>query len=219
MNKPFAIFDMDGTLVDSMAYWQRLGREYLASRGVTEGVDEVLERIKAMTMAESSALFIKTFGLPGTPESVAAEMNAVMDEHYRSDIPLKPGASAYLAALKARGTKMCVATATPEPLARACLQRLGVLEDFEFLLSCDAVGAGKDRPDVFLEAARRLGAAPAETAAFEDALFALRTAKAAGFYTVGVWDASGDGQWNEVTALADETVRDWGTAADRMKRI
>ena len=114
---------------------------------------------------------------------------------------------------------MCVATATPEPLARACLQRLGVLEDFEFLLSCDAVGAGKDRPDVFLEAARRLGAAPAETAAFEDALFALRTAKDAGFYTVGVWDASGDGHWNEVTALADETVRDWGTAADRMKRI
>ena len=219
MNKPFAIFDMDGTLVDSMVYWQRLGREYLNSRGVTEGVDEVLERIKAMTMAESSALFIETFGLPGTPESVMAEMNAVMDEHYRSDIPLKPGAADYLAVLKERGTRMCVATATPEPLARACLQRLGVLEDFEFLLSCDEVGAGKDRPDVFLEAARRLGAAPAETAAFEDALFALQTAKEAGFYTVGVWDASGDGHWNELTALADETVRDWKAAADRMKRI
>ena len=106
MDKRFAIFDMDGTLVDSMVYWQRLGREYLASRGVTEGVDEVLERIKAMTMAESSALFIETFGLPGTPETVEAEMNAVMDEHYRSDIPLKPGAADYLAALKARGTKM-----------------------------------------------------------------------------------------------------------------
>ena len=117
MNKLFAIFDMDGTLVDSMVYWQRLGREYLTAQGVTEGMDEVLERIKAMTMAESSALFIETFGLPGTPESVAAEMNAVMDEHYRSDIPLKPGAADYLAALKKRGTKMCVATATPEPLA------------------------------------------------------------------------------------------------------
>lgn len=219
MNKPFAIFDMDGTLVDSMVYWQRLGREYLNSQGVTEGVDEVLERIKAMTMAESSALFIETFGLPGTPETVEAEMNAVMDEHYRSDIPLKPGAADYLAVLKEQGTKMCVATATPEPLARDCLQRLGVLEDFEFLLSCDAVGAGKDRPDVFWEAARRLGAAPGETAAFEDTLFALRTAKDAGFYTVGVWDASGDGHWNELTALADETVRDWKAAADRMKRI
>ena len=217
MDKRFAIFDMDGTLVDSMVYWQRLGREYLASRGVTEGVDEVLERIKAMTMAESSALFIETFGLPGTPETVEAEMNAVMDGHYRSDIPLKPGAAHYLAALKARGTKMCVATATPEPLARACLERLGVLEDFAFLLSCDEVAAGKDKPDVFFEAARRLGSAPAETAAFEDALFAARTAKDAGFYTVGVYDASGDGHWNELTALSDETVRDWGAAAERMK--
>ena len=217
MNKPFAVFDMDGTLVDSMVYWQRLGREYLTAQGVTEGMDEVLERIKPMTMAESSALFIEAFGLPGTPESVMAEMNAVMDEHYRSDIPLKPGAAEYLAALRKRGTKMCVATATPEPLARACLERLGVLEDFAFLLSCDEVAAGKDKPDVFFEAARRLGSAPAETAAFEDALFAARTAKDAGFYTVGVYDASGDGHWNELTALADETVRDWSAAAERMK--
>ena len=217
MNKPFAVFDMDGTLVDSMVYWQRLGREYLTAQGVTEGMDEVLERIKPMTMAESSALFIETFGLPGTPESVMAEMNAVMDEHYRSDVPLKPGAAAYLAALKARGVKLCVATATPEPLAQACLKRLGVLEDLELLLSCDAVGAGKDRPDVFLEAARRLGAAPAETAVFEDATFALQTAKDAGFYTVGVWDASGDKRWDVMTALADETVRDWTTAAKDME--
>ncbi len=217
MNKPFAIFDMDGTLVDSMVYWQRLGREYLASQGITEGVDEVLERIKAMTMAESSALFIETFGLPGTPESVEAEMNAVMDEHYRSDIPLKPGAESYLAAMKARGTRMCVATATPEPLARACLARLGVLQDFAFLISCDEVAAGKEKPDVFIEAARRLGAAPADTAAFEDALFAARTAKEAGFYTVGVYDASGDSHWKELTALADETVRDWRAAAETIE--
>ena len=112
---------------------------------------------------------------------------------------------------------MCVATATPEPLARACLERLGVLEDFAFLLSCDEVAAGKDKPDVFFEAARRLGSAPAETAAFEDALLAARTAKDAGFYTVGVYDASGDGHWNELTALADDTVRDWSAAAERMK--
>ena len=217
MDKRACIFDMDGTLVDSMGYWDRLGREYLESRGVTEGIDEALALTAPMTMLESSELFLRTFGLSGTPESAAAEMTAVMDGHYRRDIPLKPGAADYLAALKARGTKMCVATATPEPLARACLERLGVLEDFAFLLSCDEVAAGKDKPDVFFEAARRLGSAPAETAAFEDALFAARTAKDAGFYTVGVYDASGDGHWNELTALADETVRDWSAAAERMK--
>ncbi|MBQ8852442.1 MAG: HAD family phosphatase [Oscillibacter sp.] len=209
MDKRACIFDMDGTLVDSMVYWQRLGREYLASRGVTENVEPVLERIKPMTMLESAALFMETFGLPGTPESVAAEMNAVMDEHYRSDIPLKPGALEYLKKLHARGVRLCVATATPEHLARLCLERLGAAELLEFILSCDAVGAGKDRPDVFLEAARRLGTAPADTAAYEDAFFAAQTAKNAGFYTVGVYDAAGAARWQQLQALADETIFDW----------
>lgn len=86
-----------------------------------------------------------------------------------------------------------MATATPEPLARLCLERLGVADQFAFLLSCDAVGSGKDRPDVFLEAARRLGSAPADTAAFEDAIYAARTAKQAGFYTVGIYDETSAG--------------------------
>ena len=217
MHKPFAIFDMDGTLVDSMGYWQRLGREYLASCGVREGVDEVLERIKAMTMAESSALFIQCFGIPGTPETVMAEMNAVMDAHYRRDIPLKPGAKDYLDALKARGVKLCVATATPKDLAEACLARLGVAQELDVLISCDEVSAGKDRPDVFLEAARRLGGTPEKTAVYEDAIFALQTAKNAGFYTVGVWDESGAEQWEALGALADSTIRDWHAAAQKIK--
>ena len=96
MDKPFAIFDMDGTLVDSMAYWQRLGREFLRSKGVTGDIEELLERIKPMTMTESAALFASECGIPGTPEAIAAEMNAVMDRHYRQDIPMKAGVLAYL---------------------------------------------------------------------------------------------------------------------------
>ena len=100
MNKRFAIFDMDGTLVDSMAFWQRLGREFLASQNITERVDEVLERIIPMTMIESAALFIQEFGLSRTQEDLAAEMNAIMERHYRSDIPLKPGVPEYLNMLR-----------------------------------------------------------------------------------------------------------------------
>lgn len=209
MDKRCAIFDMDGTLIDSMGYWQRLGREYLAKMGVRENVEPVIERIKPMTMLESSALFMEAFGLPGPAARIAAEMNAMMDAHYRSDIPLKPGAAAYLRALQHSGVRLCVATATPEPLARACLERLGVADCFAFLLSCDAVSAGKDRPDVFLEAARRLNAAPAEIAVYEDAIYAARTAKAAGFWVVGVYDAASENDWAELTALCDATIRDW----------
>ena len=212
MDKRCAIFDMDGTLVDSMVYWERLGREFLASKGVTDGVEPVLDRIKPMTMLESAALFIEAFDFPGTPEDLAAEMNAVMEDHYRRDIPLKCGAADYLASLKKRGVRLCVATATPEELAVACLERLGVAGCFAFILSCDAVAAGKDRPDVFLEAARRLNAVPGDIAAYEDALYALETAKSAGFYTVGVYDDSSAAVWPQVCALADETITEWQKA-------
>ncbi len=209
MNKKFAIFDMDGTLIDSMGYWQRLGREYLTGKGVTGDLTDVLERIKPMTMTESAALFAEEFGLVGTPEELAAEMNGIMETHYRADILLKPGVAEYLAALRADGVRLCVASATAPDLVAACLERLGVLDHFEFLLSCEEVGAGKDKPDVYLAAADRLGAQPGEAAVYEDALYAAQTAKEAGFYTVGVYDPSGEAHWDEMTALADEIITDW----------
>ena len=212
MDKQFAIFDMDGTLVDSMNYWKQLGQEYLRSRGVTGNVDHILQRTKPMTMSESAALFLREFGLSGTAEEIRREMNAMMDRHYREDVPLKPGVRAYLDRLKARGVTLCVASATPEPLIRICLERLGVAADFQFLLSCDEVGAGKNSPAVFLEAARRLGAEPADVAVFEDALYAAETASAAGFYTVGVWDDNSAHHWDRLRAVAQETVRDWKDA-------
>ena len=204
---------MDGTLVDSMGYWQSLGREYLAQKGITQGVEELLERIKPMTMSESCSLILRTFHLPGTAEEAAAEMNAMMARHYAADVLLKPGAAEYLRALKKRGVTMCVASATAEPLVRTCLTRLGVAEVFSFLLSCESVGAGKNRPDVFLEAARRLGAAsPQETAVFEDAIFAAQTAAAAGFYTIGMFDHSGERHWQQLQEMAEESYPDWAAA-------
>lgn len=213
MDKQFAIFDMDGTLVDSMGCWKQLGREFLRNKGVTGEIERVLQQTKPMTMAESANLFIREFGFAGTPEQVAAEMNGVMDLHYRTDIQLKPGVREYLDALHRRGVTMCVASATAEPLIQACLTRLQVAEDFSFLLSCEAVGTGKNRPDVFLEAARRMGTLPSETAVFEDALYAAETAKAAGFYTVGIYDENSAHHWGQLQETADETISNWLDAA------
>lgn len=216
MDKRFAIFDMDGTLVDSMVYWKHLATEFLESKGVLEISPTVLERIKPMTMTESAALFIKECELSGTDESVAEEMNAMMDEHYRRDIPLKPGVTVYLEALQRKGVVMCVASATAEELMDACLSRLGVAHYFSFLLSCETVGIGKNRPDVYWESAKRLGAESAEIAVYEDALYAAETAKNAGFYTVAVRDDSNQPHWENLTALADEAILDWQTAAQAL---
>ena len=96
MNKKYAIFDLDGTLIDSMRWWKGLSEEFLRSRGVTEIPDGLTDQIQTMTVLESSGLFIRMFGLSGTAESVAGEMNALMDRHYREDISLKPGVKACL---------------------------------------------------------------------------------------------------------------------------
>ena len=158
MDKKFAIFDMDGTLVDSMGYWNRLADEYLARFGLPGLSPALKEESIALTMLESAQLFIREFGLPGTPEQIAGEINALMEEHYRADVPLKPGAAELLARLKAAGVKMCVASSTHPALIDLCLRRLEVRDHFEFLLSCEEVGEGKNKPTVYLEAARRLAA-------------------------------------------------------------
>lgn len=214
MDKKYCIFDMDGTLVDSMHYWRSLGRDYLAGQGITgPEAGRVLELIRPMTMLQAAQLFQDTFRFPGPPQAIVDEMNAVMDEHYRKDVPLKPGAREYLLKLKERGCRLCVATATDEALSHACFERLEVDGLFEFVLSCETTGVGKDRPDIYFRAARRLGAMPEETAVFEDALYAARTAKHAGFYTVAVEESChAQRDWRELTALADEIITDWRSA-------
>lgn len=206
MHKPFAIFDMDGTLIDSMGLWYNLGREYLQSKGVAENLEGVLEEIRPLTMSEAAAWFVDRLTLAETPEAVADAMNGIMAAHYRQDVPLKPGVREHLERLRQEGVRMCAASATAEHLMEACLQRLGVRPYFDFLLSCESLGTSKREPHIYLEAARRLGAAPGETAVYEDALYAIQTAKKANFHVIAVYDADAAGHWDEIRRLADETI-------------
>ena len=217
MDRKYAIFDMDGTLVDSMAYWQDVALEYLDSRGIAKELQtpELMERIKTQTAPDTAALFKELFGIEESIPSIVAQVNRFMALHYQHDIRLKPGVEGYLKMLCGEGVHMCVASATTSSLIDACLTRLGARRYFDFLISCEDVGKSKTHPDVYLEAARRLGAStPQEVAVFEDSIVAAKTAEGAGFYVVGVYDACSDEDWQELQQVSDETITDWSAAID-----
>ena len=208
MDKSYCIFDMDGTLVDSMPWWQGLGAEYLERRGIG-GDHRDAEEIQSMTMLQGAEHYMRRYRLPGPPEAILEEMVELMGEHYLADVPLKAGAADFLEKLAGRGARMCVATATAEPMARACLERLGIAKYFDFLISCETLGVSKAKPHVYLACARRLGCRPEEAAVFEDALYAARTARGAGFYTVAVYDHSARGDWAQLERLCHRAIRSW----------
>lgn len=212
MDKKFAVFDMDGTLVDSGAVWARLSEEYFSSLGVFLS-PSLIEETSHLTVLETASRFVQELNLSLTPEAVAEAINSRMERHYRTDIPLKPGVQAVLARLQKAGVKMCVASSTSPDLIDVCLRRLGVRDCFEFLLSAEEVGAGKDRPDVYLEAARRLGSCPENTVVFEDLLFAVKTAKSAGFQTAAVYDESSAEDQEALKELASFYIPRWNDPA------
>lgn len=206
MDKKYAIFDMDGTLIDSMIVWQELGLEYLRAKGVEE-VPDITGELAPLTMAESAAFLAERFGLEEAPALIAEELNRLMELHYENDIPLKNGVRELLAELKEAGVRMCVASATAERLVRLCLGRLGVLSCFDFVLSCESLGASKREPLIYLKAAELFGAAPGEIAVFEDAKYAVETARAAGFYVAAVYDGAAAAQWEQISRMAHEAIR------------
>lgn len=215
MVRPFAIFDMDGTLVDSMPYWSRLTEEYLDTLHLPEAdILELRERAAQMSLRESAELFQDVLGLEKTPEEIQLEMGDLMDHHYQNDIPLRDGVRDYLEKLRDEGVSMCVATLTPAPLARLCLERLGIADFFAFVLSSDDVGAGKDRPDIFLQAAWEFGVYPPDVAVYEDSHYAARAAREAGCVVVGIYEATHAEQWPAMEQICSITIGGWEEAVE-----
>ncbi|MGN0016045.1 MAG: HAD family hydrolase [Candidatus Avelusimicrobium sp.] len=181
------IFDLDGTLLDSLSAWEHSGTNFLRTQGITppEGLDEKLVK---MSLMDGARLLKEMFSLPQEPEEILRLTLDPIRRHYFEDIPAKPGVPETLRRLKAQGVKLCVATASDGELARAALARLELLDLFDFVLTCDEVGVGKRSPAVYEEALRRLGTEKSRTLVAEDAPYALQTARRAGFMTAGVAD-------------------------------
>ncbi|WP_417044200.1 HAD family hydrolase [Dysosmobacter sp.] len=201
-----AIFDMDGTLLDSMPMWQELGVSLLGRFGV-EADAELQERLKPMTLRQGAAYCRETYHLEPTVEELVALLEQRVDHFYHNEVQAKPGVARFLSLLKMEGVWMYVATATDRHLAEAALRHAGINGYFRGLVTSAEVGSGKDNPEIFERAMRRLRSNKKDTVVFEDSLHAIRTAKAAGFRVAGVYDASSEAQQEEIRSLADYYIR------------
>ena len=202
-----AIFDVDGTLLDSMSVWDTIGEDYLRSIGYIprENLNEVF---KDMSLQQAARYYQTEYGVTLSIAEIMDGVNSRLERFYREQARLKPGAGEFVRELSRRGVKLCIATATDRHLVEAALARCGVLEYFENILTCTAVGCGKDEPLIYREALKRLGAARPYTVVFEDALYAARTAKADGFPVAAVYD-SHEKRQEELKALADIYLTDF----------
>ena len=186
-----AIFDVDGTLLDSMQMWIHFGEFYLRSKGIEAGPD-FDEKIKYFSLREVAEEIADNYPLGMTADEVEEDCERVTQRFYFEEVTLKKGVLELLEMLSKTGVKMYIATATYESLIRPALERLGIMKYFEGIVTCSDVGCGKDKRDVFIYALNKLGTPLADTWVFEDALHAVKTASAYGFKVFGVYDLTED---------------------------
>ena len=181
-----AIFDMDGTLIDSMGYWKSAAGDYIKTLGKEPDAD-LGDRFLTLGLANIYPQMKEDYGLTQSIEEVSAGIYAIMEKNY-GNVDIKPYVKDMLEAFKNKGVKMCIASATNSDLASRVLTRLGIRDYFSAVLCCKDVGRGKRYPDVYNYALNYLGTSKEETPVFEDAVFAIRTLSSHGFVSVGIED-------------------------------
>lgn len=203
-----AIFDMDGTLVDSMWIWHEIDREYLAKHGI-EVPKTLSNDIAHMNFHDVAIYFKNTFNLPYEQEEIEGHWNEMAYEAYAKKVKLKPGAKEFLETLKAKNIKIALATSNNKILLEVCLKANGVYEYFDAITMTSEAPRGKDFPDVYLLTAKKLGVNPENCIVFEDLLTAIKGAKQAGMKVVGVYDEASKKQHLDMKAVADEFILDY----------
>ena len=203
-----AIFDIDGTLLDSMPIWENAGARYLVTLGIKAKPD-LKERLDALSLPEGALYMQKEYGLSVSTEDILEGVNQVVKDFYYKEAVMKPGAYTLVKRLKENGVKLIIATATDKEMAKAALIRNGIWQDFTGMITCEEAGAGKTSPKVFELARQSLSTKKEATWVFEDSLYAVKTATEAGFPVCSIYDAYSAGNAEEIKRLSNIYVRDF----------
>ena len=208
MNIKGAIFDCDGTLVDSLGFWKyfyiNIGDAYCNGVPFTPTATDD-KAMRTMVMRDVANLMHKNYGIAQSAQALEKFSLALLEKYYVEVVELKPGVRELLEHLKKCGVRMCVASASEQYLVKLILTRHNIIDYFEDVIACSAVGAGKDKPDVFFAAEKFLGTSHDSTWVFEDSPLAIETAKSAGFKVAAIYDQNTPYQ-ERIKEISDEYV-------------
>ncbi len=199
------IFDADGTLLDSMYIWQELGGRYLRSVDVIP--ERNLSKILYPMSLEQSCTYLQAHYVPEISlDEIRQGIVRMIQDFYIDEVELKDGVKKFLDSMRQKNIPMVIATAGDRTLLNAALERNNVANYFEAVFTCSELETTKHEPKIYLACAEFLGLAPEYIAVFEDSLFAIETAKAAGFITFGVEDESNAYEREKIIEVADYYV-------------
>ena len=209
-----AIFDLDGTLIDSMGVWEQVDVDFLAQHGF-DCDPSYTRAVGSMHYEEAATYTIARYGLQMTKQQVLDAWMDMAIHAYGNTIALKPHARALLMACKENQIKLALATASPSTLYEPVLRRHGLLEVFDAIVTTADVTRSKGFPDIYELAAQRIGVLPKQCAVFEDILAGIQGANAAGAITVAVYDHASCEDWEEMRRQACYALRDFAILLKR----
>ena len=212
-NIKYAVFDLDGTMFDSMWLWKQIDYDYLSKRGV-QVPDDYMKCINHMSIMDTALYSIKRFNLKDSPQELISEWLDMAKQAYCNKIMLKPYVQEFLEKLKSQNIGMSVATSLSKELALPALQRNGILQYFDIVVNSEQVKRGKGFPDIYLKAISHTQVEPRDCVVFEDILQGVNGAKKGGFYVVVVFDEESKVDHNQIKSVADKFVNDFSELLD-----
>lgn len=197
-----AIFDLDGTLLDSMWLWDSLAYKYLLSIGINPPKD-LDKQLEELTLREACVYMKEKFNIRYTPDKIKEDIESLLTDYYANKLQLKPYTLEIVKEFKNRGIKMAIATSTDKHLVLMALNRHGIYDYFEFIQTVEDVGISKGNPKFFEITINKLGLNPEEIWVFEDALYPMISAKKCGLNIVAVKDESALKDLEKIKEIAD----------------
>ncbi len=203
-----ALFDLDGTLLDSMWVWAKIDEQFLSRRGI-EVPPDYFHTIAPMTFRQTAEYTRDIFGLKESPEEIMAEWNLMAMDAYVSEVGLKPYAKEYLKYLKANGVRLGTVTSLPDVLSEPVLKRCGIYDLFDAFTTTDEVNCRKSNPCLYILAAKKLVISPEKCVVFEDTVDGVKGILAAGMRAWGVYDIHYASYEDEMEKLCEVYIRDF----------